>query len=139
MPTVDTYLIFDGNCAAAMRHYERVLGGKLEVLMSNAESPVAEHTPPAAAARIMHARLVLDGRMLMASDAIRGQPYDGMKNFSVALNYPTVEEAQRVYAELSAGGQITMPIQETFWAEAFGMFTDRFGTPWMVGGATKNF
>lgn len=77
MPQLDAYLIFNGNCADVMRFYERKLGGKLEVLMTHAESPIAAQTPPGSADRIMHARLVIDGRVPMASDSMVGQPYEG--------------------------------------------------------------
>ena len=133
MLQLDTYLFFDGNCADAMRFYERTLGGKLQ-LMTHGDSPMAAQTPPGSANRIMHARLELDGRLLMASDSMVGQPYEGMKGFSLSLIYPTVAEAQRIFAALADGGQVTMPIAKTFWAEAFGMLVDRFGTPWMVNG-----
>jgi PhnB protein len=133
MLQLDTYLFFDGNCADAMRFYERTLGGKLQ-LMTHGDSPMAAQTPPGSANRIMHARLELDGRLLMASDSMVGQPYQGMKGFSLSLIYPTVAEAQRMFSALAEGGQITMPIAKTFWAEAFGMLVDRFGTPWMVNG-----
>jgi PhnB protein len=134
MPQLDAYLVFDGNCAEAMRYYERTLGGKLEVLITHAESPIAAQTPPASANRIMHARLALHGRTLMASDSMVGHPYEGMKGFSLSLIYPTVAEAQKAFNALADGGRITMPMQKTFWADAFGMLTDRFGTPWMVNG-----
>jgi PhnB protein len=133
MLQLDNYLFFDGNCADAMRFYERTLGGKLQ-LMTHGDSPMAAQTPPGSANRIMHARLELEGRLLMASDSMVGQPYQGMKGFSLSLIYPTVAEAQRMFAALAEGGQITMPIAKTFWAEAFGMLVDRFGTPWMVNG-----
>jgi PhnB protein len=134
MLQLDTYLFFDGNCADAMRFYERTLGGKLD-LMTHGDSPMAAQMPSGSANRILHARLELDGgRLLMASDAMVGQPYDRMKGFSLSLIYPTVAEANRMFAALAEGGQITMPIAKTFWAEAFGMLVDRFGTPWMVNG-----
>ena len=133
MLQLDNYMFFDGNCADAMRLYERTLGGKLQ-LMTHGDSPMAAQTPPGSANRIMHARLELDGRLLMASDSMVGQPYEGMKGFSLSLIYPTVAEAQRIFAALADGGQVTMPIAKTFWAEAFGMLVDRFGTPWMVNG-----
>jgi PhnB protein len=134
MPTLDTYLVFDGNCAEAMRFYERTLGGKLEVMMTHAESPMAGQTPPGSENRIMHARLNIDGRALMASDAMVGRPYEGKKGFSLSLTYPTVDEAKHVFGALSQGGKVTMPLEKTFWAEAFGMLVDRFGTAWMVNG-----
>jgi len=133
MPTLDAYLFFDGNCAEAMRFYERTLGGKLD-MMTHAQSPIAGQTPPGSDNRIMHARLALADRSLMASDSMAGQPYGGMKGFSLSLIYPTTAEAKRIFDALSEGGQVTMPLQKTFWAEAFGMLTDRFGTPWMVNG-----
>ena len=131
---LNPYLFFDGTCADAMRFYEKVLGGKLD-LMTHASSPVADQTPPGMADRIMHARLVFDGGMLMASDWMAGQPYDGMKGFSLSLIYPTAAEAKKVFDVLAEGGRVTMPLDKSFWAEAFGMLVDRFGTPWMVNGA----
>jgi PhnB protein len=133
MHQLNAYLFFDGNCADAMRFYERTLGGKLE-MMTHGQSPMADQTPPGSAGRIMHARLDLDGGVLMASDSMVGQPYGGMKGFSLALEYPTVADARRVFDALAEGGQVTMAMQKTFWAEAFGMLVDRFGTPWMVNG-----
>jgi len=133
MHQLNTYLFFDGTCADAMRFYERTLGGKL-ALMTHAESPMAAQTPPGSADRIMHARLDFDGGMLMASDWMAGQPYGGMKGFSLSLIYPTAAEARRMFDTLAQGGQVTMPMDKTFWAEAFGMLVDRFGTPWMVNG-----
>jgi len=133
MHQLNTYLFFDGTCADAMRFYERTLGGKL-TLMTHAESPMAAQTPPGSADRIMHARLDFDGGMLMASDSMAGQTYEGMKGFSLSLIYPTAAEARRMFDTLAQGGQVTMPMDKTFWAEAFGMLVDRFGTPWMVNG-----
>jgi PhnB protein len=134
MPQLDAYLVFDGNCADAMRFYERTLGGKLEALMTHAESPMAAQASPGNADRIMHSRLVIDGRSLMASDSMAGQPYEGMKGFSLTLIYPTAGDAQRVFDALAQGGRVTMPLQKTFWAKAFGMLVDRFGTLWMING-----
>jgi PhnB protein len=136
MSDLNAYLIFNGNCAEAMRFYERVLGGKLEVMMTACDSPAGAHVPPEAADQIIHARLALDGRRLMASDAM-GRPYEGMKGFSLALQYPTADEAKRIFDLLAEGGQVTMPLEKTFWSEMFGMVTDRFGTPWMVNGGEQ--
>ena len=134
---LDTYLTFNGNCADAMRFYQRTLGGKLD-LMTHAQSPMAAQTPPGSENRIMHARLALDGRLLMASDSMVGHPYEGMKGFSLSLIYPTVVEATRVFNALADGGKVIMPLDKTFWAKAFGMLVDRFGTPWMVNGELAN-
>ena len=134
MPQLTAYLFFDGTCAEAMRFYQRALGGKLD-LMTHADSPIAEQTPPGSADRIMHARLVSDGLILMASDTMAGHPYGGMKGFSVSVIYPTGADAKKAFDALAQGGQVTVPLDKTFWAETFGMVTDRYGTPWMVNGA----
>lgn len=135
MPQIDAYLFFDGRCAEAMRFYERVLGGKLAALHPYSAMPDASQVPPGAGDRVMHASLELgEGRTLMGSDTPPGQPYEGMKGFSVSLFYDDPAEARRVFAALAEGGTVTMPIDKTFWAEAFGMCSDRFGTPWMVSG-----
>jgi PhnB protein len=134
MPVLDSYLFFNGNCAQAMRFYEKALGGKLETMMTYGQSPQPESCPAGSADRIMHASLSLGGRTLMASDTPQGQPYQGMNGFGLSLNYPTAAEARRVFDTLAAGGKVVMPVDKTFWAEAFGVVTDQFGTPWMVGG-----
>ncbi|MDQ6831303.1 MAG: VOC family protein [Gemmatimonadota bacterium] len=133
MPNIDSYLMFDGTCAEAMRFYEKTLGGKLE-MMTQADAPPSEHAPPGSGDRILHARLVVDGRMLMASDWMAGQAYPGMSGFAISLVYATVPEGKKVFDALAQGGQVTMPFGKTFWVEGFGMVTDRFGTPWMVNG-----
>ena len=137
MADLTAYLIFDGTCAEAMRFYERALGGKLEVLMTHKDSPIAEHTPPGSADRILHARLVSDGLVLMASDTLPGQPYEGMKGFAVSVIYPTAREARKVFDALAQGGQVNMPFDRTFWADGFGGVTDRYGTPWMINGGPQ--
>lgn len=129
------YLGFDGNCADAMRFYEKALGGKLEVLMSGAESPMADQMPKEFAHRILHARLALPGGgLLFAGDAPANVPYEGIKGVSIAIDYASVAEAEKVFNALAAGGQITMPMQPAFWAKRWGMLIDKFGTPWIVNG-----
>lgn len=136
-PKLDAYLFFDGKCAEAIRFYHQILGGKLQAMMTYAESPDPQHCPAGSKDRIMHACIELDDRLLMASDTPEGQPYEGMKGVSLALSYPGVSEAKRTFDALSAGGKVTMPLGQTFWADAFGMLTDRYGTSWMVSGGTK--
>lgn len=131
------YLAFDGNCAEAMRFYERVLNGKLVALLTNAQTPYAEHVPPGNEDRVMHAYLVCDGFELMAGDSLAADSYPGMKGFSLALSYPAVADAERVFQALSEGGKVLMPLEDAFWAERFGMVVDQFGTPWMVNGGPK--
>jgi PhnB protein len=135
MPHPIAYLGFNGNCAEAMRFYETVLDGKLEILMSGADSPMAAQIPKEFADRILHARLALkDGGYLYGGDAPAQVPYKGVHGISIALSYESVAEAQQVFDRLAAGGQVSMPMQSSFWAERFGMLVDKFGTPWIVNG-----
>jgi PhnB protein len=139
MPMLDSYLFFDGNCAEAMRYYERVTGGKLQFMMKYSESPVAtdpQHCPPGSENRVMHANIVIDGRNLMASDTPAGQGKP-MQGFALSLYYDTPEEAKGKFDALADGGKVTMPFGPTFWAKGFGMLTDKFGVPWMVSGGSE--
>ena len=137
MPQLNAYLTFPGNCAEAMRFYAQVLGAELRALMTYGEAPGSEQIPPGNADRIMHAYLVHPEFVLMAGDAMQDQSFDGMRGFGLALTYPDVAEANRVFGRLAEGGHIDMPLGETFWAAAFGSVTDRFGTPWLVNGGPK--
>ena len=132
MPAIETYLTFDGNCADAMRYYEHMLGGKLEALMTFAESPMADKTPKGAENRVMHARLLIGDRAIMGSDSMVGHPYTGMHGFALSLTYPDAADAKKAFDALAQGGKVTMPFAKTFFSEGFGMVTDRFGTPWML-------
>lgn len=138
MDQLEAYLFFDGNCAEAMRFYEKSLGGKMEAMLTYADSPDHSHAPPGSDGRIMHACLQFDDRRLMASDSMPGQPYKGMSGFSLSLVYPTVAEAKRVFEALGKDGKVFMPMDKTFWVESFGMLTDRYGTPWMVSGGKQH-
>jgi PhnB protein len=138
MTQLEPYLFFDGNCAEAIRFYEKTLGGKLEMMMKASDAPPGSGCPAATSPdAIMHACIDVQGRRLMASDWMDSKPFGGMSGFSLALNYPTVKEAQRVFDELAREGDVRMPLGKTFWVEAFGMLTDRFGTPWMVSGGKQ--
>jgi PhnB protein len=131
MTRLDAYIFFDGNCAEAMSFYEGALRGKIENLMKAGDSPDAASLPPGAADRVMHAHLIFDNGNLMASDWMAPEPFEGRHGFSLSLT-ANRDEAQRLFDELSAGGQVTLPFGKTFWSDGFGMLVDRFGTAWMV-------
>src|SRR5260370_9244781 len=133
MPKLDTYLFFNGNCAEAMKFYEKTLGGKLD-MMKEKDAPKTAQGPQGKSDKILHARLAFDGGVLMASDWLTPQAYPGMGGFSVSLTYTKIDEAKRIYDALSKGGKVGMPMDKTFWVEAFGMIVDRFRTSWMISG-----
>jgi len=128
---INPYLNFNGQCEAAFKFYEKCLGGKIEGMFKFGESPMAEQMPPEARNNIMPASLRAGDAILMGSDA-PGEQFQKPQGFAVSINVKTVEEAQRVFHALSEGGQVQLPIQETFWAQRFGMLVDQFGIPWMV-------
>jgi PhnB protein len=123
------YLTFDGNAAEAMRAYQEILGGKLE-LSPFGESPMADEVPAEMKDRLMHAELTVGDQVLMASDAMGNYTTPAGTYVTIAID--DVAEADRIFAALADGGAVEMPIQETFWAKRFGMLADRYGTLWMV-------
>ena len=127
-----SYLTFNGDCEAAFKFYEKVLGGKIVGMSTFGDTPACDHVPAESRNKIMHARLHVGDAVLMGSDNTPPHPYEGVKGCSVALNVADPAEADRIYAALAEKGTVTMPIQETFWAARFGMVVDRFGVPWMV-------
>ena len=112
MPHPIPYLSFNGNCAEAMRFYERALGGTLELLVRNADSPMAAQTPKEHADRIIHARLALPGGgALYAGDCPPQMNYTGIHGVGLALNFDTVAQATAAFNALAEGGTVSMALQ----------------------------
>ena len=128
---LNPYLTFNGECEAAFKFYEQCLGGKIEAIMTHAGTPAAEHVPPEWRNKILHARLVVNGEVLMGSDA-PPEHYEKPQGFSVSLQTKDPADAERIFHALAQNGKVKMPLQKTFWAARFGMLVDRFGTPWMI-------
>ncbi|GIL03286.1 MAG: VOC family protein [Alphaproteobacteria bacterium] len=129
-PTI--YLYFNGNCLEAMTFYAETLGGEITGVFRNGDAPDAASRMPGGDDLVMNMAMKLGGAMVMASDA-PGEWYSKPQGFSVSISPKTMTEVERVYAALTRDAQaIQMPLGETFWAERFAMFTDRYGTPWMI-------
>jgi PhnB protein len=128
---LNPYLIFDGQCEAAFKFYEKTLGGKIEAMMTFGGSPMEDRAPAEWRDKIMHARLTVGSNVLMGSDAPPDR-YQPMKGITVSIGVDDPAEAERIFHALAEGAIVQMPIQQTFWAARFGMLTDRFGTPWMI-------
>jgi PhnB protein len=128
---VASYLFFNGNCEEAFNRYQQVLGGRIVGMLRPGDAPGSEECTPDMAGKIMHACLELDGQNLMGSDCPEGQ-YQKPQGFSVCLTVKSREEAERIFTAMSEGGNVLMPLAQTFWADRFGMVVDRFGTPWMI-------
>jgi PhnB protein len=128
---LNPHLTFDGQCEAAFRFYERCLGGKLAFMMTYGESPLAEQVPAAWRDKLLHATLILGDFRLTGADALP-ENYQKPQGISVFLSIEAASEADRIFEALAEGGEVQIPLQETFWAQRFGMLVDRFGTPWLV-------
>jgi PhnB protein len=131
---IENYIFFTDQCAEAMRFYAKVLGGKIDAMMTYGDSPAGPHNPPEMAHKIIHARLVVGDAVLMASDGPHSETRQG---FAVTLQVDTVEEVDRLFNALGEGGKVTVPVGETFFSKRFGMVVDRFGTPWLINGPSK--
>jgi PhnB protein len=129
-PTI--YLLFNGNCLEAMTHYASTLRGEIGNVFRNADAPNAESRMPGGDHLVMNMTMKLGAAMVMASDA-PGPMYCKPQGFAVSIAPLSRAEFDRIFDTLAADAQsVTMPPGETFWAERFAMFTDRFGTPWML-------
>jgi PhnB protein len=125
------YLVFNGQCEAAFKFYEKILGAKSLAMMTHGDSPMSQQVPPEWRSKIIHARMQVGDNVLMASDA-PPEHYQKPQGFSVSLSIKEPAEAERVFHDLAQNGKIQMAIQKTFWSARFGMLVDQFGIPWMV-------
>jgi len=128
---LNPHLQFNGQCERAFKFYEHCLGGKITMMMTYAESPMADQAQPDWGKKILHATFALGNHLLQGAD-VPPERYEKPRGFSVALNLEDAAEAERIFSGLAQNGTIQMPLQETFWAMRFGMVVDQFGTPWMV-------
>jgi PhnB protein len=128
---LNPYLNFNGQCEAAFKFYEKCLGGKIEMMLTHKDTPIADQVPADWRNKIMHARMTVGTRVLMGSDA-PAEHYQPAQGFSVSLSVTAPADAERIFKALAEKGTVRMPIQETFWALRFGMLVDQFGIPWMI-------
>jgi len=129
-PTI--YLFFKGNCLEAMTHYAEVLGGEIGRVFRNADAPDQESRMPGGDEMVMNMAMSLGHATVMASDNSEDM-YEKPRGFRVSIAPTSREEFDRIFAALADSAQsIEMAPDETFWAERFAMFTDRYGTPWML-------
>ena len=130
---IQPYLFFGGRCEEALDFYKKTLGAEVEMMMRFKEAPEPSQPPMPECFddKIMHASFRVGGTSLMASDG-RCEGPATFEGFSLSITVADEAEADRVFAALSEGGLVTMPLEKTFWAPKFGMLTDKFGVGWMV-------
>jgi len=125
-----TYVNFAGKCAAAFQYYEQHLGAKVGMMMTHGQNPApSSYATGEWKDAVLHARIVIGGTELAGADVPKAEP---MRSVYLTLNTESDSEAERIFSALSDGGQVLMPMQETFFASRFGQTRDRFGINWMI-------
>jgi len=124
-----TYVNFAGRCAEAFRFYETHLGGRIGMMMTHGQAPVQTGARPEWKDAVLHARISVGGTELMGADIPTAQP---MRSAYLSLSVDSDAEAERIFSALSDGGEVFMPLQDTFFASRFGQLRDRFGINWMI-------
>jgi PhnB protein len=133
MKTVSPYLNFAGQTLEAFQRYQSIFGGELRVVRYRDMPGMG--APEHIADKVANASLeLIDGATLMGNDAVEGfgPPLQVGNNFSIALETTSAGETEALFGKLADGGEVTMPLQETEWAERFGMCKDKFGVQWML-------
>ena len=125
-------LNYGGNCREALEYYVRHLGGRLDALMTYGEMPGQQSVPANSLNRVLHARMTFGDSVLMACDVPSDRPWEPMRSAYLTLDFPSDEAAEAAHAALAEGGEVFMPMAETFFAHRFSMLRDRFGTNWML-------
>ena len=128
---VNPYLFYNGNCEAALKFYEKTLGARIEAMLTYDAGPDNMPIPPDYKKKVMHAKISIDGEVIMASDAPPGN-FHPPQGFAVSLQVEDPADAERRFKALSEGGSVNMPFAKTFFSRGFGMCVDQFGIPWMV-------
>jgi len=129
---LNPHLTFGGTCEEAFRFYQECLGGEIGALIRYEGSPLEGRVPREWRSKILHATLDLGDSRLTGADVTVEEGYVPPTGFSVLLEPGTAAEAERVFSQLARGGDVVLQLQETFWADRFGIAVDRFGIPWMV-------
>lgn len=128
---VQPYLFFDGRCDEALEFYKKAIGAKVGMLMRWKDSPDKSMCTPANADKVMHSQFQIGDTTVMASDGRNegGPKFDG---FALSIIAQSEAEADKMFAALGEGGQVTMPLGKTFFSPRFGMLADKFGVHWMI-------
>jgi PhnB protein len=128
---IEPYLFFEGRCEEALDFYRRALGAEVTTLMRFKESPDPNMCPAGAEDKVMHAAFRIGDTTILASDGMSSGP-PAFQGFALSISLTDKAEAERFFTALSDGGQVQMPLAETFWSPLFGMVADSFGVLWMI-------
>jgi PhnB protein len=137
MTKVATYLSFNGNCTEAFDSYADIFGGTIAMRITYADAPVPTQIADNEKHLVMHSALSIGGFQIMGADMTGGRPYQAPQGVSVMVELDSVDTVKTAFNRLAEGGQVMMPVESTFWTDAFGMLTDRFGVRWMLNAPMK--
>ena len=124
------YLAFDGNCEEVLNFYAACLGGEVTSMMRFSDAP--NETPPGSENKVMHAEFHADGITFMASDTMPHFEHVVGSNITLSIDLATEDEQTAIFDKLADGGNVQMPLDNTFWGSRFGMLTDKYGINWML-------
>jgi PhnB protein len=128
---LNPYLNYGGNCLEAFEFYEKHLGGKILFKMTFDQMPDPSQVPPGSEKQILYMHMAIGETHIMGNDVPAGR-FQPMRSVYLSLAVDSDAEADRIHALLADGGEIFMPMTETFFASRFSMLRDKFGTSWMV-------
>jgi PhnB protein len=128
---IHPHLSFDGQCEAAFRTYQRLLGGEIRTLLTYGESPIANQFPVEMRSKILHATLLIDDQEITGAD-VPSAGYRAPQGFSVMLSLADRAKAEEIFRGLADGGNVHLALGETFWAKRYGVLVDRFAVPWEI-------
>ena len=128
---LNPYLVFNGNCEEAFQTYSKILGGQIEGIFKWGGTPIESSVSPDWKNKVMHASVRIGNDVLMGVDEPQ-ERYQQPRGISISIHVTEIAEAERIFKALADNGNVHMALQETFWAQRFGVLTDRFGIPWMI-------
>ncbi|MEH7458305.1 VOC family protein [Bacillus sp. JJ1127] len=131
---INPYLVLDGNGQEAVKFYEEALDAKIEVIQTFGEMPENPEflIPEEVKSRILHAHLKVGDTDLMISDTFPGKAHEIGFQVTIAIRTSDAEKSKEVFEKLKEGGEVLMPLQETFWSPAYGQVKDKFNIEWQI-------
>ena len=129
---LDTYLFYNGDCAAALELYQAAFGAQIATLVRFRDVPDGGNAPPDWQDKVMHAVFFVGQNAIMVSDGRCDQPRKEYSGFTLSIAASDAQSGERIFKMLAEGGNVLTPWQSTFWTQGFGMLTDRFGVPWLI-------
>ena len=132
MNPIVPYLNFDGNCREALKFYKHCFNGEIVMMQTWADAPDAMGMDEAVQNNIMHAEFKAGHVNFMASDAMPGHPITPGDTITLSIQFNDVGELENLFSHLASGGEVLMPVQDTFWGDKFGRLTDKYGINWMM-------